>query len=229
VNCGMALRSAISLLVEWIFRAISCISFFLSLPVFLKIFFQRSSSLEYGVTPIQSVTMFYNLLELGKKTMVWPNSEELFMGGSKIQGYETLRLASQSMGISTPLYVMARDKIHDVEFLKMFAEGKFSGVLKRDYSMKCEHVLTPGDTDLLAKMKKAVEEEEETWKKVEQFFGRPKWFIQPFVAQLKHVGEVRAFIVEGRVLYHITTTPEASLGNWDMTDHEPLRPLHTHL
>lgn len=182
----------------------------------------------YEVTPIESVHIYHNLVELGKKTTIWPHPEELFLGGSKIQGYETLRLASLSMGISTPLLVIVEDEIHNVDFLNAFGRGKISGVLKRDYSMKGAHVLTSGNANVLDEMKKAIKNEERTWKEVEPFFGRPKWFIQPFIAHLKYVGEVRTFIVEGRIIYHVTTTP-VNNGHVEVTDSEPLRPLSTHL
>lgn len=157
--------------------------------------------------------------------MVWPHPEELFIGGSKIEVYDTLRVASLSMGTSTPFFVMAGDM--DKAFLRNLEKGNFQGVLKRDYSMKGDHVITPRMEDPVGVIKRLMKEQERTWKVVEGIFGTPHWFIQPFVAHLVHVGEVRAFVVEGRLLFKVTTTPREDGTVW-VTDTEPIRPLHTH-
>jgi translation elongation factor EF-Tu-like GTPase len=159
--------------------------------------------------------------------MIWPHPEELFVSGSKIHGYETLRVASLSIGTPTPLFVMAGDLVEDVHFLKNLENGIISGVLKRDYSMKGEHVITPSTVGSVEKIKKSKNEVERTWKTVEKMFGVPHWFIQPFVAHLVHVGEVRAFVVEGRLVYKVTTTPRED-GSLSVNDEENIRPLHTH-
>ena len=203
----------------------SCI--FFSLFIFLYSFLARSVSVGYSISPIDCCSIFCNLLSLAEKTTIWPHPEELFIGGCKIEVYDTLRVASLSMGIPTPLLVMAGDIENDEGFLRNLGEGKFKGVLKRDYSMKGEHVITPSTEDPVRQLKKLMKEQEHTWKLVEEIFGTPHWFIQPFVAHLVHVGEVRAFVVEGRMLFKVTTTPRES-GIW-ATDAEPIRPLHTHV
>jgi hypothetical protein len=184
----------------------------------------------YDVDGSEACIIFSNLVALAKNTLVWPHPEDLFLGGSKMQCYETLRVASLSMEMSTPLYVTVGKKIHDPTFLKNFAGGKVKGVLKRDYSMKSQHVILPTTPNLSSKIKKALKEEEKTWKGVEGFFGRPKWLLQPIVAHLLHVGEVRCFIVSGRLLYKITTTPGGGRleTQCEITNDEPIRPLHTH-
>ena len=190
--------------------------------------FHRNPSMGYNLTAEETCLIFVNLKHLAEKTMIWPHSEELFWGGSKIQCYDTLRVASHSMGISTPLHVIA--DIRDKAFVKEFSEGRVNGVLKRDYSMKCEHVILHTDPDSASKIKNSLRKEENTWNPVKAMFGLPRWFIQPTVAQLLHVGEVRCFIVSGRLLSKITTTPgSAKLDTLlEVTDGEPLRPLHTH-
>jgi hypothetical protein len=183
----------------------------------------------YGVAPIDACHIFANLVELAKNTLVWPHPEDLFLGGSKLQCYETLRVASLSMKISTPLYVTVGEKIHDSTFIKEFAQGKVQGVLKRDYSMKAQHVILPTAPKLSLKIQKALREEENTWKRVQDMFGRPKWFLQPIVAHLLHIGEVRCFTVGGRLIFKVITTPGRGHDDpIDVTDEEPIRPLHTH-
>jgi len=200
------------------------------MEISLTLIFHRNPSMEYNLTPHETCSIFVNLSILAEKTLVWPHYEELFMAGSKLQSYETLRVASLSMHISTPFYVTAGENIRDPTFLKAFSLGKIQGVLKRDYSMKCEHVILPSTPNLALKIKDSLKEEDKTWKQVESFFGMPKWFVQPIVAHLLHVGEVRCFIVGGRLVYKVTTTPsEGPDSQWQVTNHEPIRPLHTHV
>ena len=182
----------------------------------------------YDVTPLQACLMYANLSELVTKTTVWPHPEDLFMGGSKVQCYETLRIASLSMGVPTPFYVILGENISDPTFVKDFAEGRVQGVLKRDYSMKSQHVIFPTTPNTASTIQNALNEEKKTWNTVEELFGRPQWFLQPTVAHLLHVGEVRCFIVGGRLVYKVTTTPIKG-GGVHVTNHEPTRPLHTHL
>ena len=185
--------------------------------------------MDYSASPEECLKMFFKLLILRKSTTLWPDPEELLMAGSKIQCYETLRVASLSMGISTPILAMAEEKVRDERFLEEFSKGKYKGVLKRDYSMMCEHVILPNDPATSRKMKKSLDLEEITWKKVSAFFGSPKWFIQPIVVHLREIGEVRCLIVGGRLLSKITTTPGDKVNSlWQITSHEPIRPLHTH-
>lgn len=184
----------------------------------------------YGINPLESCVAFVNLKDLANTTMVWPHPEELFWGGSKMQCYETLRIASLSLDLSTPLYVTAEEEVHDATFLKLIEDGNFNGVLKRDYSMKGQHVIHSMTSDPVGKLKEALRVEKDTWKLVMEFFGRPKWFIQPFVAHLLYVGEVRCFFVCGRLVYKVSTTPgeEGPEGPWEVSADDVLRPLHTH-
>lgn len=167
--------------------------------------------------------------------MVWPNPQDLLLGGSKLLCYETLRVASLSMGISTPLCTTVGENIRDPTFLRDFSNGEIQGVLKRDYSMKGGHVILPTAADATSRIERLLKEEEETWEQVKDMFEMPKWFLQPIVVHLLHVGEVRCFIVSGHLVSKITTTPAATEGpdfespfNLEITNHEPIRPLHTH-
>ena len=224
--CGRVSRTLIWCLGEWIFPATSC-DFPSKLLINSKLIIYRNPSMGYDVTPLQACLMYANLSELVTKTTVWPHPEDLFMGGSKVQCYETLRIASLSMGVPTPFYVILGEKISDPTFVKDFAEGRVQGVLKRDYSMKSQHVIFPTTPNTASTIQNALNEEKKTWNTVEELFGRPQWFLQPTVAHLLHVGEVRCFIVGGRLVYKVTTTPIKG-GGVHVTNHEPTRPLHTH-
>jgi hypothetical protein len=69
-------------------------------------------------------------------------------------------------------------------------------------------------------MKESLEVEGNTWNRVKGLFGTPKWFVQPLVAHLRHV-------VSGRLLSKMITTP-GNDDTWDISDYEPICPLHTH-
>lgn len=148
------------------------------------------------------------------------------MAGSKTQGYETLRTASLSLGFSVPFYATAEEDVQSSEFLRQLDQGKVDGVLKRDYSMQAMHVITPQTHNPAQRVRKAMREQELTWKLVEEFFEQPRWLIQPFVAHLIYVGEVRAMVVNGRLLFHPFTKPRA--GGLKTTDSHFIRPIHMH-
>jgi hypothetical protein len=111
------------------------------------------------------------------------------------------------MEISTPIFATVQENVLDPNFIREFSQGNIQGVLKWDYSMKCAHVLLPTTTNLALKMKESLEVEENTWNRgVKGLFGTPKWFVQPLVAHLCYVGEVRCFIVSSHLLSKMTTT-----------------------
>lgn len=166
---------------------------------------------------------------LAKQTTVWPHPEELLISGNKVQGYETLRIASLSMDLPVPMYAMADELVWSPDFLDKLGKGLVRGVLKRDYSMRGDHVITPQTPDRLLKLKRAMKEQGKTWASVKQFFGQPHWFIQPFLAQLLQIGEVRVVIVGGRIAYKMSTTQKVGdYGGWEACDKPFIRPLHQH-
>lgn len=183
----------------------------------------------YGITPQETCLFYAREVKLTKKATVWPHPEELFMAGCKIQGYETLRTASFSLGFSVPFYATAEEDVQSSEFLKQLEDGKLDGVLKRDYSEEAAHVITPQTQNPAQKVRKAIQDQERTWKLVEEFFEQPRWFIQPFVSHLVYVGEVRAMIVNGRLLHYPTTRPTSNtLGVLAVRNGDLIRPINTH-
>jgi hypothetical protein len=95
--------------------------------------------------------------------------------------------------------------------------------------MRSEHVIGPHTEDPVENLMHAVEEQKKTWPKVDEFFGQPLWFIQPFLAQLLQIGEVRVVIVGGRMAYTLSTKPRLGVSQgWGVTDKPFLRPVHQH-
>lgn len=68
------------------------------------------------------------------------------------------------------------DILDDNEFQKRLQQG-ILGVLKRDYGMKAECVITPCMKDPLKHLKAAIKQQEEKWGRVTHFFPRPNWFV----------------------------------------------------
>ena len=194
-----------------------------------SLIFPSSPAAGYETLPLECCRLYSNMKTLSEKTTVWPHPEELFISGNKIQGYETLRMASLSMNLSVPLYVIVDDQLDSKTFQDKVRRGLLKGALKRDYSMRGDHVITPKMEDPLGKLKHAIQEERKTWPIVLEFFGKPRWFIQPFLAQLLQIGEARVVIVGGRIVYKMCTTLRQGVAKeWECTDKPVLRPLHKH-
>ena len=70
-----------------------------------------SPSSEYHISPLDCCTFFSNMQILAKETMVWPHPKELFLSGTKLQGYKTIRVTLLSMDLSVPMYVLVDDVI----------------------------------------------------------------------------------------------------------------------
>jgi len=117
--------------------------------------------------------------------------------------------------------------VHDLAFLKQLERGEVQGVLKRDYCTRNEQIITPKTEDLVGKIQRAMEKQERTWNMVKGFFGQPRWFVLPFIAHSLLIGEVRAFLVDGRLVFKMTTTPSPNhAGEWKTTDTDLIRPIH---
>lgn len=174
--------------------------------------------------------MFYaNSVLLARKTTMWPHPEQLFLSGSKVNSYEIFRIASLALGLSVPMYAMADECVWKPEFRNKVKSGLIQGVLKRDYSMRSDHVITQSTPDCLEKLAAAVEDQRKAWSKVRGIFGQPCWFVQPFLANLLYIGETRAVVVGGRIAYKISTTQVPNdYGSWQVTDKPIIRPIHKH-
>lgn len=179
-------------------------------------------------TPEDAITFFCNLKQLIKTTVVWPHPEELLLSGCKMQGYQNIRLAALSLGFHYPMYAtIPMDILDDNEFQKRLQQG-ILGVLKRDYGMKAECVITPRTKDPLKHLKAAIKQQEETWGRVAHFFPRPNWFVQPIIDNLFSVGEIKAFIIGGHLTLKITTTATFDQPSAQITDHSIIRPIDIH-
>jgi hypothetical protein len=122
--------------------------------------------------------------ELTGNTTVWPHPEELLYSGSKVQGYKTIAMASMALGFSSPMYATHSGDPNDVAFLEVLATGTMKGVLKREYSMRGDHVITSATPNAKKVFQDALKAQEETWGEVKYFFGEPIWFVQPRIEPL---------------------------------------------
>ncbi|KDR67504.1 hypothetical protein GALMADRAFT_216369 [Galerina marginata CBS 339.88] len=171
---------------------------------------------------------FSNIKLLARVTTIWPHPEELYLGGNKVQVYMTLQHASLSLNLSVPMSVLMTEDV-SLSFLKRLEKKEVQAVLKRDWSLRPDKMITPFTADPRAKLLQSNEEESKTWDTVQAWFLKPRWIIQPFIAPLFHVGEVQAFIINGFLFLKITTMPNSTTSDEiDITDMNEIRPLHLH-
>jgi hypothetical protein len=108
------------------------------------------------------------------------------------------------MGLSHP---MAATVVPTVELVQDILGGKIDGALKREFSSHNQHVYTQHTKDAVEKFKEALRQENAAYSKTT--FRQPKWFIQPYIAPLFFLGEIRVFIVNGVIFKAIVTTPNS--------------------
>jgi hypothetical protein len=111
--------------------------------------------------------------------------------------------AMESMGKSHMQLAIADPS----EVCKQMANGDFSGVLKRDYSSHSRHIFSANTTDCVEKVQLFMDREVRAYEAT-SVFPRPVWFVQPFSHPLVHLGEIRAFVVNGILFRSVVTTPK---------------------
>ena len=89
----------------------------------LLISMSSAQSAGYGVSVKDCCKFYTNIRALAKKTTVWPHPEELLMLGFKLQGYETIQVASLSMGLSVPMYATADKLVWSTQFQRRLQKG----------------------------------------------------------------------------------------------------------
>ncbi|KIL54176.1 hypothetical protein M378DRAFT_19150 [Amanita muscaria Koide BX008] len=153
----------------------------------------------YGFTPEELDRYLDRLTELEKERIVWPSPVEMLHVGSKIPLLKDLKDIALKMGMPFPSI-----QIID-EFPKMFSDNLF---LKRGYSDCTMHAL-----HVSVQRPKERREFKQLWEETESLYGklpesvRPKWFSMPYMKSLKHLGEMRCYMVGGIFSHIIQTIP----------------------
>jgi len=145
---------------------------------------------------------------------MWPSPAESLLAAQKAETNHILVCCASALGLSHPLIAPVGDgKLEAVA--ASITSGKCQGVLKREFSGFSRHVITPHFSlaDAMRIINNYRVEAATYWNDSSSVFPRPLWYLQPYLAHLMHLGEVRAFFVNGAYYYSVATTPE----NFDPT------------
>lgn len=166
-----------------------------------------------------------NFADLAQVTSIWPDPNEMFRMGSKIQCQRDIEMAAKSLNFSMPFSVVC-DVVDLENIAKDIKQGKRQGVLKRDFSDQALHVIGYFTDSLVKAVKQAIDQTKKDWSPVSEAFGFPSWIFQPMVAHLMHIGEVRSFVAGSSLVMSIVTIPKTKPGNLDITLVDHILPLH---
>lgn len=176
----------------------------------------------YGLSIEDMISVWRGELELVHRITVWPDPRDLMMAGSKLFLQSIICWAADSMG---QIYLHTPSIIPTVELMERVTTGTLAAVLKREFSSHGQHVFSAGTKDAVAKLQRAIDREEVTYEWAHGEFNRPIWFLQPFVAGLKYLGEIRVFLVNGTFFKSIVTTPGEPGRPLEITEPIMLTPL----
>lgn len=147
-------------------------------------------------------------IEIADCVDVWPSPAESLLSSQKLETNRLLSLCAIALDFKHPLVVPVDDDELDV-VLESIMGGKRDAVLKRDYTGWSRHIITPHTP--LEEAKQLITnfrtEVSAYWDIPGNLFPRPTWYLQPYLPHLIHLGEVRAFFVEGIYYYSVATTP----------------------
>jgi hypothetical protein len=140
---------------------------------------------------------------------IWPSPAESLLASQKVETHRVLGYCASALGLSHPL--IAPVESGELEtVVKSIASGEREGVLKREFSGWSRHIITP-HTKLhdATKMIEAYHAEVAAyWDDPDSLFPCPVWYLQPYLAHLLYLGEVRAFFINGSYYYSVATTPK---------------------
>ncbi len=161
---------------------------------------------------------------LRRRLMIWPDPRDLMMAGSKVYLNMIISKSSAAMGLPHPRAVRV-DRAEAVDAIRDIVGGKIDAVIKREYSSHGQHVFSKDTKDAEKNFKAAIGEETQVYCS-NLTFPTPMWFIQPYIAPLIFLGEIRAFIVNGVLFKTVVTTPkEGDFHKMDIQDPVVFTPL----
>jgi hypothetical protein len=158
-------------------------------------------------------------LELAEHTVIFPNPVQILAQGKKAATCMFMRLASFSLGYQQPI-IAVREPPTWPE-VQAVQKGTNLTVLKRECSDASAHVIAKGGKLTKREFEKVIAGAK-IWEKLP--FGIPKWLEQPYVPELKFMGEVRTLVVNGLITYTLLTTSQSD-NTWRVTVIRKVRPL----
>lgn len=130
----------------------------------------------------------------------------MLIAGAKHETSYLLRTCAESLGFQHPISACVEDEPTLNKLAKDIEDARRQGVLKRSYSARSLHVITPRTIKPTKVLKKALQEQKRDWPQEKTgFIPKPMWFFQPYLPLLLHLGELRSFIVNGVLYYTVST------------------------
>lgn len=168
----------------------------------------------YGVPYSQMEDLWEGMGILSRRLTIWPDPLHLLAEGSKLYHMRIIHESSASLQHSCPRVV----KVDPTpELADEITNGTTSGVLKREFSSEGRHVYTPHTQHAKAKLREALKAQSTAYNSKITKFPKPRWYLQPYIAPLLILGEIRAFIVNG-VFYAAVITSPAQANNLGYLD-----------
>ena len=154
-------------------------------------------------------------------TPIFPNPVQALAQGKKAGTTFFVRMAALSLGYDQPLVTVAAPPTW--EDVQDIVTGRRLTVLKREFSDASRHVILKDMKISRSEWEKCISQAK-VWKDLP--FGDPCWLEQPYVPQLRHMGEVRALIVNGLLVYIFTSLENKNFrGKWFVGSIQKVRAL----
>jgi len=169
----------------------------------------RNPHAAFGVDRDLTVNYLTGMNAL-RHVAIWPSPAESLLASQKVETNRVLISCASALGLSHPLIAPVEDGDLDTVVQSILC-GASEGVLKRDFSRWSRHVITP-HSKLLKATKMISDYRAEVaahWNSPDNLvFPRPVWYLQPYLTHPIHLGDVRAFFINGSYYYSIATTPQ---------------------
>lgn len=177
----------------------------------------------YGLSCHEMERLWEGMGILSRILTVWPDPVHLLAEGSKLYHEKIIAESLASLGLSCPRAVRVTPSPAIIDEI---TNGTTAGVLKREFSSEGKHVYTPhteGGKDRLA----AALRDERAAYNSRTNFPKPVWYIQPYIAPLLYLGEIRAFVINGVFYAAVMTSPRHAreLGHMDVQEAVLFTPL----
>ena len=169
-------------------------------------------------TQLRHLRVYLEHLALSGIT-VWPRPSELWVNGLKIHQYHMTWLAALSLGNSSPALSVLRSRKELLRALQDMEDPRNPRwmCIKRERSKLSNHAYFPEtslkgrpEENALDRLATVLPEEQEHFR---QQFAKdlgmypPRWFAQPYIPQLRYLGEIRVICINGIIVSRVYTTP----------------------
>lgn len=160
------------------------------------------------------------IAQIQKRVPVFPEPKQLEKIGKKLYQNHLLNSVASSLGHERPITtVMQRPSWDDFTALR---DSKSTIVFKREFSEESNHFISCSSNKVQSDFVD-LSKGDALWAGMEI---KPFWFQQAYIPQLRLMGELRSFVVNGMIIYTCFTLPnESRPGRWSVSTIRTVRPL----